>query len=435
MTEIINVVIVAILIVINGFFVACEFAMVKIRNSRIETLISEGNIRAKYCRSVKENLNSCLSACQLGITLCSLGLGWMGESTISKLILPVMKILKFSESITHGISIAISFIIITMLEVVIGELVPKALALYNTEKIMLNTSLLLLGFYKLMYPIIYLFNSSTNLFLKPFGYSQAEEIDDPHTGNELRLLLEESYRSGLIDESEQQLVDNAFEFGDKMVREIMIPRTDMICIKKNYSEERIFSIIEETGYTRYPVVEKDKDDILGFVHIKDLYNQKFKQNQINIENILREIIYVPEMTAINKLFEKLKKEKSQIAVVIDEYGGTSGLVTIEDVLEEIVGDIQDEFDKEILDIKQINDNTYIINGRTSINEINEYFDIDIEHNGFDSIGGWLYYKLGANIKVNQSINYKNYKFTVEKLNKLRVENLVVIRINNAIENL
>lgn len=182
MTEIINVVIVAILIVINGFFVACEFAMVKIRNSRIETLISEGNIRAKYCRSVKENLNSCLSACQLGITLCSLGLGWMGESTISKLILPVMKILKLSESITHGISIVISFIIITMLEVVIGELVPKALALYNTEKIMLNTSLLLLGFYKLMYPIIYLFNSSTNLFLKPFGYSQAEEIDDPHTG-------------------------------------------------------------------------------------------------------------------------------------------------------------------------------------------------------------------------------------------------------------
>ena len=259
MRELLKVTLIVMLVLINAFFVACEFAMVKLRSSRIDTMITEGNNNAKRCKIIKDNLNSYLSACQLGITLCSLALGWMGESTVKELILPIVSVFNLSESIIYTISISISFLIITMMEVVIGELVPKALALYNTEKIMLSTSFLLVGFYKLTYPIIYFFNLSTDLFLKPFGYSQADEVDEPHTGDEIRLLVEESYKSGLIDESEQRLVDNIFEFEEKKIREIMVPRTDMVCIYESDSEEKILAILKEEGVTRYPVCRKNKD--------------------------------------------------------------------------------------------------------------------------------------------------------------------------------
>ena len=308
MRELLKVTLIVMLVLVNAFFVACEFAMVKLRSSRIDTMITEGNNNAKRCKIIKDNLNSYLSACQLGITLCSLALGWMGESTVKELILPIVSVFNLSESIIYTISISISFLIITMMEVVIGELVPKALALYNTEKIMLSTSFLLVGFYKLTYPIIYFFNLSTDLFLKPFGYSQADEVDEPHTGDEIRLLVEESYKSGLIDESEQRLVDNIFEFEEKKIREIMVPRTDMVCIYESDSEEKILAILKEEGVTRYPVCRKNKDDILGFVHIRDLYNQKINENKIELEEILRDIIYISENLTIDKALERIRKE-------------------------------------------------------------------------------------------------------------------------------
>lgn len=435
MEELIKILIIVILVLINGFFTASEFAMVKIRTSRLDTLVAEGNAKAKYSKSVKDNLNSCLSACQLGITLCSLGLGWMGESTITELILPVMRLFGISENVVHTISIAIAFLLVTMIEVVIGELVPKALALYNTETIMLNTSLLLLVFYKLMYPIIFFFNASTNLFLKPFGYSQSDEIVDPHTGEEIRLLIEESYHSGLIDENEQKLVDNVFDFGDKFVREIMVPRTDMCCIYKTDSEDKIFSVVSEEGFTRYPVCGRDKDDILGFVHIKDLYNQKFKENKFNMDEIIRKVIYVPETVSISRLLEKLKKEKIQIAIVMDEYGGTSGIVTIEDIIEEIVGDIQDEFDEEIQQIRKLSEGAYLVNGIVPIDEINEFFNINIEHEGFDSIGGWIYNRLGSAIEVDKTITFEDYSFTISEMDRLRVVSIIVKKIQPSIEDL
>ncbi|HBF5516029.1 TPA: HlyC/CorC family transporter [Clostridioides difficile] len=425
MRELLKVTLIVMLVLINAFFVACEFAMVKLRSSRIDTMITEGNNNAKRCKIIKDNLNSYLSACQLGITLCSLALGWMGESTVKELILPIVSVFNLSESIIYTISISISFLIITMMEVVIGELVPKALALYNTEKIMLSTSFLLVGFYKLTYPIIYFFNLSTDLFLKPFGYSQADEVDEPHTGDEIRLLVEESYKSGLIDESEQRLVDNIFEFEEKKIREIMVPRIDMVCIYESDSEEKILAILKEEGVTRYPVCRKNKDDILGFVHIRDLYNQKINENKIELEEILRDIIYISENLTIDKALERIRKEKLQLAIVVDEYGGTSGVVTIEDILEEIVGEIQDEFDKEETHIKKIGAGSYLVDGTESINYINKYFGLDIEHDGFDSIGGWISYMLGSNIKVNQSVTFENYNFTILELDKLRVVKLII----------
>lgn len=429
MDEIINIIIVVLLVLVNGFFVACEFAVVKVRTSRIDALLSDGVVKAKKSKSIKENLNSCLSACQLGITLCSLGLGWMGEGTITELILPIFGLFGLKENLIHPIAIGISFFIITMVEVVIGELVPKALALYNTETVMLNVSSTLLFFMKIMYPVIWLFNKSTELFLKPLGYTQTEDVDDPHTDVELRLLVEESYKSGLMDRQEQELVDNAFEFGSKTVREIMVPRTDMVVFYLKDKEEDIFSLITEKGYTRYPVCGKDKDDIIGFAHIRDLFSQKLKDDTVRIKEALRDIIYVPETLPINKLLENFKKKSIQIAIAIDEYGGTSGLVTLEDVLEEVFGDIQDEFDKEIPCIRKVNPDTYIVSGVTPINDINDFLGIEIEHDGFDSIGGWLNFNLSSSIKLNQSAVFGNYKFIVSKLEKLRVTELIIKKIS------
>lgn len=435
MNEIINLTIIVLLILMNGFFVASEFAMVKLRSSRLEALISEGNLKAKYCKSIKKDLNSYLSACQLGITLASLGLGWIGEPTVSRVIAPVFSYLQLDETILHTVSFTIAFIVITSFHIVLGELVPKSLAIYNTEKIMLNTSIVLIIFFKVTYPIIWLFNASTNIFLKLFGLSLSDEIADPHTDEEIRILVEESYKSGLIDETEQQFVDNIFDFGDKMAREIMIPRTDMVCLYKTDSEERVLSTVKEQEFTRYPVCGRDKDEILGFVHIKDLYHQKLENNQIQIDKIVRKIICVPETASISKLLEKFKKEKLQMAIVMDEYGGTSGLVTIEDILEEIVGEIQDEFDEETTPIKKIDNDTYSITGIVPINDVNDHFGINIECEDFDSIGGWLYYKFGSALKENDTINLENYSFTVTKLDKTRVVTVIVKRIpdNEAVE--
>jgi Hemolysins and related proteins containing CBS domains len=435
MKEVVYLIAVFFLVLVNGFFVASEFAMVKLRSSRLEALISEGNIKAKYCKSIKKDMNSYLSACQLGITLASLGLGWIGEPALSRLISPLFSYFKLDGAILHTVSFTIAFIIITALHIVLGELVPKSLAIYSTEKVMLNTSIILIVFYKVMYPVIWLFNVSTDIFLKPFGLSQSDEIADPHTDEEIRILIEESYKSGLIDETEQQFVDNIFDFGDKMAREIMIPRTDMACLYKTDSEERVLSTVKEQEFTRYPLCGRDKDEIIGFVHIKDIYRQKLESNEIHIEKIIRKIIRVPETASISKLLEKFKREKLQMAIVMDEYGGTSGLVTIEDILEEIVGEIQDEFDEEITPIKKIDNNTYSITGIVPTSDVGDYFGINIECEDFDSIGGWLYYKFGSAIKESDTIILENYSFTVTKLDKTRVVSVIVKKIedNEAVE--
>lgn len=428
MNNLISLIVVLLLVLMNGFFVASEFAMVKLRDSRLEALILEGNTRIKYCKLIKKDLNSYLSACQLGITLASLGLGWIGEPSISRIILPIFNYFKLDGHFVHTVSVSIAFILVTAIHIVLGELVPKSLAIYNTEKIMINTSIILIAFYKVMYPVIWLFNASTNLFLKPFGLSQSDEVVDAHTDEEIRILVEESYKNGLIDETEQQFVDNIFDFGDKMAREIMLPRTDMACLYKTDSEERILSTTTEEGFTRYPLCGKDKDDIIGFVHIKDIFHQKLQNNKINIDKIVRKIICVPETASISKLLEKFKREKIQIAIVMDEYGGTSGLVTIEDILEEIVGEIQDEFDEDITPIKRIDNNTFSLTGIVPIDDVNDYLDINMECEGFDSIGGWLYYKLGSAIKENSTVIFENYSFTVTKLDKSRVVTVLVKKV-------
>ena len=267
MIIILNVIIVILLVFMNGFFVATEFAMVKVRKSRIETLAMEGNRNAKHTLKVVTDLNSYLSACQLGITLASLGLGWVGEPAFAEMLRPLINLFNLPEITLHSISVVLGFSIITGLHIVLGELAPKSLAIINTENIAMYTALPLIAFYRLTYPIMWTFNHSTNLVLKIFGISQINEQEAAHTDEEIKLLVEDSYKHGLIDQTELTFVDNIFDFSEKTVRDIMIPRTDMACIFIEDTFDEIINYALEEQLTRYPVCRDSKDNVIGFIPV------------------------------------------------------------------------------------------------------------------------------------------------------------------------
>lgn len=430
MIILINIIIALLLVFMNGFFVATEFAMVKVRKSRIETLMLEGNKSAKHTLTVVNDLNSYLSACQLGITLASLGLGWIGEPAVADALSPLFNLFHMPETLVHSISFVLGFAIITGLHIVLGELAPKSLAIISAEKIAMYTALPLIMFYRLTYPIMWAFNHSTNLILKGFGISQVDEHDAAHTDEEIKLLVEDSYKHGLIDKTELTFVDNIFDFSEKTVKEIMIPRTDMACIFLEDSFEEIIKYAMDEQLTRYPVCRDSKDNITGFLHIKDLFRLKIEGNNENIENIVREIKFVPESMSISELLKIFKREKAQMAIVIDEYGGTFGLVTIEDILEEIVGEIQDEFDEEVDSITKTEDNNYIVDGKLILDEINELLKVSIESDNIDTIGGWIYSQLKAYPKINDAIVYENYEFVVLECDNKRISQILIREVDS-----
>ncbi|MEQ8154561.1 MAG: hemolysin family protein [Clostridiaceae bacterium] len=424
----INIIIVFLLVFMNGFFVATEFSMVKVRKSRIETLVLEGDGRARNTLKVVKDLNSYLSACQLGITLASLGLGWVGEPAVADMLAPLFKMIHLSENAVHSISFIIGFAVITGFHIVLGELAPKSLAIISAEKIALYTAMPLIIFYKVTFPVMWAFNHSTNLVLKIFGISQFDEHEAAHTDEEIKILVEESYKHGLIDKTELTFVDNIFNFSEKTVKEVMIHRTDIICIYIEDSFEEILKVALSEQLTRYPVCRESKDNIIGFIHIKDLYKQKIEGKTDNIESIIREIKFVPQSLSISEMLKVFKKEKAQMAIIIDEYGGTSGLVTIEDILEEIVGEIKDEFDEEGDEITQVDDSSYIVDGKVHIEDIVELLSTDIIAENIDTLGGFIFSQLKSYPKINDKITYKNYEFTILKCDRKRVNKVLIKKI-------
>lgn len=425
MIILINILIVFLLVFMNGFFVATEFAMVKVRKSRIETLVLEGDKSAKNTLKVVNDLNSYLSACQLGITLASLGLGWVGEPAVSDMLMPLFNLFHLPESAVHSISFVLGFALITGFHIVLGELAPKSLAIISAEKIAMYTALPLILFYKLTYPIMWAFNHSTNLVLKIFGISQVDEHEAAHTDEEIKLLVEDSYKHGLIDKTELTFVDNIFDFSETTVKEVMIPRTDMSCIYLEDSFDEIIAYTLEEQLTRYPVCKESKDNIVGFIHIKDLYKQKIEGNTQNIQDIIREVKFVPKSMSISELLKVFKKEKAQMAIVIDEYGGTSGLVTNEDILEEIVGEIQDEFDEEGDEIIKTEDGSYIVDGKLILEDVNELLNTDIESENIDTIGGWIYSQLSSYPQINDKVVFENYEFVILKCDRKRISKVLI----------
>jgi CBS domain containing-hemolysin-like protein len=418
---------VLLLILLNGFFVAVEFAMVKARGSRIDTMAEEGRRNAKFAKSIMNNLNAYLSACQLGITLTSLLLGYVGEPAFALLLDPVLKPLGLSNGLFHTITFIIAFTLMTIFHITLGEQFPKTYAIRKAESITLLAAVPIALFYKLMYPFIWLLNGISNWMLRRAGIEPENEHDKAHTEDEIRVLMKESHKNGLIDNTELTLVDNIFDFAETTAKEIMIPRTEMECLYANLSFGENLAFAVKDMRTRYPVCDPDKDNIVGFVHIKDLL--KPDANLKGIKKIMRPITTVPDSIQISDLLKILQKKRSQMALLIDEYGGTSGLVTLEDIMEEIVGEIQDEFDEERPTIEMKDENTFSIDGLLHIDEVNEYFGLEIASDDYDTIGGWIYSQIEIPPSKDQQVIYNDeFEFMVEETDHLRISRVKVRRI-------
>lgn len=414
---------VILLVFVNGFFVAAEFALVKVRESRLDALSHNGNVQAKFARRIVKNMDAYLSACQLGITLASLGLGWMGEPMIAQLIIPLLAPLHISDSFVHTISFVAAFVMMTTLHIIIGEQFPKAYAIRKSENVTLLAAAPMMLFYYSMYPLIWFLNGTSVWLLRKTGIEPTADHDSAHTEEEIRILMKESNKNGLIDSTELLLVDNIFEFTETTAREIRIPRTEMICLYANLSFEENKAIAVSEMHTRYPVCDPDKDNIIGFVHIKDLL--KSGETIANIKMITRPITNVPESMQISALLKLMQKKKAQMALLIDEYGGTSGLVTFEDIIEEIVGEIQDEFDEERLQIEKKDDGTHSIDGRLLIEEVNSYFGLNIVSDDYETIGGWMYSQIEIPPKKRQRIVHDNVEFEIDETDHFRISRIIV----------
>jgi CBS domain containing-hemolysin-like protein len=421
-----------ILIILTAFFVATEFAIVKVRKTRIDHLASEGNNNAIAAKKVLENLDGYLSACQLGITITALGLGWLGEPTVQTFLKPLFEKAGLNEGLNHTISFSIAFIFITFIHVVLGELSPKTFAIQKAEVISLKTAKPIITFYKVMYPFIFILNGSANLLTRMFGISPASEHEVVHTEEELRLILSESLEGGEINQSEYRYVNRIFEFDDRIAKEIMIPRTETVCLFLDNTSEENMMIMREEKFTRYPVATDDKDHIVGLVNIKEFFNEHFNKQEYDLQDYIRSIITVHESTPIQKLLVKMQKERTHMAVLVDEYGGTAGIVTVEDILEEIVGEIRDEFDiDEEPEIQHITPEKTVVDGKVLLSEINNMFALDIDNSEIDTIGGWILTR-PIDLEIENEFEYESYRFTILELEgrqvkKVQIENLAVNR--------
>lgn len=418
------------LLALTGFFVAAEFSIVRIRRTRIDQLVQAGNKKAKAAKKVLSNLDGYLSACQLGITITALGLGWLGEPTVENILNPLFHDLNIPNSVAHILSFGIAFSIITFLHVVIGELAPKTVAIQKAEEIALLLSPFLIMFYKIMYPFIWALNGSARLLVGLFGIKPVSEHDVAHSEEELRIILTESYKSGEINKSEFNYVNKIFEFDNRLAKEIMIPRTEIVVLELEDSIDKILNTIFKEQFTRYPVINGDKDNILGMVNSKEIFADYIRllpeeRKNISLKKYLRPVVEVIETIHIYDLLIKMQTERKHLAILIDEYGGTAGLVTVEDILEEIVGEIRDEFDlDEQPDIQKKNDNHYIIDGKVLISKINKLFGIQIDCTEIDTIGGWVLTQ-NIDIKVGQSVVYGNVEFIVLELEGRFIKSLDV----------
>lgn len=418
-----NLLLILFLVLLNGFFVASEFAIVKVRYTRIQEMIEQGISQAKTAQKVISQMDEYLSATQLGITLASLGLGWVGEPTLSAILKHIFQHVGISDWLIQTLSIMIAFSVITFLHIVIGEMAPKSLAIRRAEKMTLWTATPLHWFYKMFKPCIVLLNGTANLILKLFKVDSTD-ITNVHTEEELRMLIAQSHQSGKIGLQEKKLLDNIFEFNDRIVREVMVPRVNMICLYRDQSFAENFDIMKRTSHTRFPLCGKDKDDVIGIVHVRDVYECFSEASPPSLSLLARKAIEVPETMEIKEVLRRLQKKRVGMAIVIDEFGGTSGLVTTENIIEEIFGDIQDEFDDEPPPVV-VKGNQTFIDSRLLINEVNRLFQIEIQDEDNDTIGGWIFSQLGKLPKPGDMISFAHLEFLVVEVVARRVTQIAV----------
>ncbi|ARS36516.1 hemolysin family protein [Pontibacter actiniarum] len=416
------------LVLLNGFFVAAEFAIVKVRSSQIELRAQSGNTMAKLAQNMLTHLDAYLSATQLGITLASLGLGWIGESVVARMVINVMEAFGFrgGEALAHTIALPVSFAIITVLHIVFGELAPKSLAIQRSESTALAVAYPLRFFYVLFKPFIWLLNGLANLVLRGLGI-QPMHGAEVHTAEELRLLFEQSVEGGAIQDSHHELIENVFHFNERMVKQILVPRTKMVAIDVNIPEEELMEIIFNEGYSRLPVYTGNVDNIVGILYVKDILSIMRLGQPIVIDDLMRPAYFVPETKKINLLLKQFQRRHLHMAIATDEFGGVSGIVTIEDIIEELVGEIQDEYDEEVPLVERISDFEYKVSGSAAISDANDYLPYPLpEGEDYETVGGLLnviYGQIPENL--NETTTFNQYDVRILEKSERRVESVLL----------
>ena len=424
----ISLILVVLFLLMNAFFVIAEFSCVRVRRSQIELLVDEGKPGAKKAALIADDVNSYLSACQLGITLASLALGWLGEPAIASLFRPLFNALAMPEAAVTAVSVAIGYIIMTTLHVVVGELVPKSMAMINTESYALFTATPLYWFYRITYPIMWLFNATTNGIMRLMGHKTQVE-DEAYSEEEIKILLEESAESGSIEQDQYEYLDNIFDLDDKDAKAIMTPRTDMLAIDIEDTLADNLAFMGANKFTRYPVYEDDKDNIIGFVHIKDAYLLPAGSTMADLR--IRTIPAVPESLPVSKLLQVMQGEQTKIAMVVDEHGGTSGIVTMSDIFEQIVGHTDDEYIHDEEDrIVQLGEGRYEVDGSLSVDDFVEFLGFEpSEAQDYETVGGLMLDLIDripeegdAHTLCNEG---KTYTLTVTVMDGLRVDKVTL----------
>ncbi|UOQ78279.1 hemolysin family protein [Hymenobacter sp. 5516J-16] len=417
------------LVLVNGFFVAAEFAFVKVRLSQIEIKAQSGNRLAKLVQNMLHDLNYYLSATQLGITLASLALGWIGESVVAEVVMAIIHQfgITLSDATVHQIALFTSFTLITVLHIVLGEQAPKVLAIQKPETTSIAIAAPLYAFAFVTKPFIWILDRLSNMVAGLFG-GNATHGSEVHTSEELRLLLDQSKQSGEIQESEHELLENVFEFNDRMVKQIMVPRTKLCAIAVDTPEDGVLEMVYNEGYSRIPVFEENIDNIVGVLYVKDLLQIIRRHEPIELAKIMRPAYFVPETKKINRLLRQFQRKHMHMAIVSDEFGGVSGIVTIEDIMEELVGEIQDEYDNEVPVVEKVSESEYRVNTATAIPDANEYLPYPLpEGDDYETVGGLLNVLYGNIPEVGDVAVLDNYEFRVLKRSRRAVE-LVQLRV-------
>ncbi len=422
-----NIALVLFLVFLNGFFVAAEFAIVKVRSTQIEPLAAKGNWRARIAKEMITHLDAYLSATQLGITMTSLGLGWIGEPFVASMIRPLMEEWGIQNPrLIQAISFGLAFSFITFLHIVLGELAPKSLAIQKPQQTTLWVAYPLKLFFLFFRPITNFFNSCANWILRIVGLQTVSESDLVHSEEELRLLLSQTKHSSGLSKN---IVLRAMDFRRKQARHVMIPRNDVLALSVTAPVAENIALMKSNKYSRYPVFRDSLDNVLGVVHTKDVFKpERHLQPDFTIESVLRDAAFLPETANLDAVLETMLQRKTHMVLLADEYGGTAGLITLEDVLEELVGSIQDEFDRETPEVMKISENEYIVAASITTNDVERLINQELSQKDILSIGGFVIEQLGRIPKKGESVQVNGIEFIVEQVDDRVVESVRVKRL-------
>jgi len=402
------------LVALNGFFVAAEFAIVKVRYSQIELRAQKGNKLAGIAKGILTHMDAYLSATQLGITLASLGLGWIGEPVVSKILIASFHGLglEVSDEMSHKIALPVAFAIITVLHIVFGELAPKSIAIRKPEQTTLAVSIPMRVFFLLFRPFIWVLNGFSNFILRLIGIVPVDE-HEAHSADELRLLVKQSQKSGAIKDDNYQIIQNAFDFSELTAQQVMVPRKNIFALSIETPKDEILREVIENSYSRIPVYEDDIDNVLGIVFAKDILQANIQNPDWQLRDLLRPVQYVYNSAKLNRVLKDFQTKHIHLGLVIDEYGGTEGMISMEDILEELVGEIQDEHDDETAPVTKNEDGSFQISGIAPLHDVNNFLPVPFpENRQYNTFNGLVLNRLGRIPPGNETFIFEKYEVTV-----------------------